>query len=98
MLAATNDAFVGIAGTSTPFLAKEISVVVYDAGREANTELCIDVPALPCAEGRNQNLRVTEGAEGFIHIHNGIHGVGDLNAANMDWRNPVVKVRIKRIK
>lgn len=104
MLAATNDAFIGVNGTSAPHFSKTLTAVAYDAGSEANTELCTDVPALPCGdldgdgEADNPNMRVTDGAEGFVHVHNGIHGVGDLNKANMDWRNPVAKVVIKRMK
>lgn len=98
MLAATNDAFIGVAGTRAPYRSKEIAAVAYDAGSEANTELCTDVPALPCADGSNPNLRVIDGAEGFIYVHNGIHGGGDLDTANMDWRNPVAKISIKRLR
>ncbi len=36
------------------------------------------------------------GSEGFVHVHNGIHGICDLNDANMAWRNPVAQVTIKK--
>jgi len=36
------------------------------------------------------------GGEGFVHIHAGIHGIGDLLPARYDWRNPVAKVVIQR--
>jgi hypothetical protein len=67
--------------------------VAYDAGSEANTELCEHIPGPPCG---NQ-ARMLTGAEGFVHVHRGIHGVGDLNEAAMDWNNPVVKVVIEKM-
>jgi len=41
-------------------------------------------------------VRVTDGAESFVHIHRGIHGTGDLDASTKDWRNPVARIRIER--
>ena len=35
--------------------------------------------------------------EGFVHISNGIHGIGDLAADGYDWDNPVAHVRIVRM-
>ena len=32
--------------------------------------------------------------EGFIHVHAGIHGIGDLIEAERDWRNPVARIAI----
>ena len=97
MLASTNDAFFALKGIRVPEAGtKSRTAVAYDAGSEANTELCSDLPGPPCAEDSG-NARVAAGAEGFVHVHNGIHGVGDLNQANMDWRNPVAKVVIKKI-
>ncbi len=99
MLAATNDAFVGVNGVSAPWFGKKaLTAIAYDAGSEANTELCTDVPAQPCDENNNPNNRVTEGAEGFVYVHNGIQGGGDLNAADKDWSNPVAKVVITRMR
>ena len=98
MLATTNDAFVAINGTRLPHArTKSLTAVAYDAGSEFNTELCSDVPGPPCAEDSG-NARVTMDAEGFVHVHNGIHGVGDLSEANMDWHNPVARVVIKKMK
>ena len=39
-------------------------------------------------------MRDTEGAEGFVHIHSGIHGTGDLSPAEWDWQNPVVEIAV----
>jgi hypothetical protein len=38
------------------------------------------------------------GEEGFVRIHEGIHGVGDFVEATRDWRNPVAKVSIRRVR
>jgi hypothetical protein len=38
------------------------------------------------------------GAEGFAHVHKGIHGTADLNPATLAWHNPVVKIEITRSK
>jgi len=98
MLATSNDAFFALKGIRLPNEGSRSWVAVaYDAGSEANTERCTDIPGPPCAADSG-NQRVPNGAEGFVHIHNGIHGTGDLNAANMDWRNPVAMVVIKKVK
>ena len=98
MLATSNDAFFALNGVKFPHHGnKSLVAVAYDAGSEANTEVCTDIPGPPCAADSG-NQRVTAGAEGFVHIHNGIQGTGDLNAANMDWHNPVAKVVIENVK
>lgn len=35
--------------------------------------------------------------EGYVHIHKGVHGIGDLPAKDWDWRNPVAQIIIRRI-
>ena len=37
------------------------------------------------------------GEEGFVHVHSGIHGVGDLDEAARDWRNPVARIVVRRL-
>ncbi len=97
MLTSTNDAFVGVNSTSIPYFGtKSLNAVAYDAGSEKNTELCSDLPGKPCAMDSG-NARVPAEAEGFIYVHNGIHGVGDLFAPNMTWQNPVARVMIERM-
>ena len=92
MLATTNDGFFALSGVSFPTTrgAKSLTAVAYDAGSERNTEACSDVPGPPCAADSG-NQRVTDGAEGFVHVHNGIHGVGDLSPAGLDWHNPKIQ-------
>lgn len=98
MLVPTNDAFTGVSGVAVPKGndALVLHVPAYDAGTEANDELCEHIPGPPdvcMGEGFNPSR---DGAEGFVHVHRGIHGVGDLNAATFDWRNPVARIVIKR--
>lgn len=104
MLVTTNDAFVGIesmplhgcGAAITPSASRgtlRIGAVAYDAGSEANTESCDHIPGPPCG---SPGVRVTDGAEGFVHVHAGIHGVADLDPAMRDWRNPAAEVRISR--
>jgi hypothetical protein len=96
MFVTTNDAFYGL--DSLPLFGdgpkrRMVYGTVYDAGSEANNEDCDFIPGPPCGNG---GVRDTDGAEGFVHIHRGIQGVGDLNAADMDWRNPGVEIEIVR--
>jgi hypothetical protein len=95
MLVQTNDAFAGLAGFELPRQgAAESLVVAWDAGSEANTEDCAHIPGPPC---NNPMVRVTQGAEGFVRVHEGFHGVGTLAAERYDWRNPVVLVSVRRV-
>jgi hypothetical protein len=68
-------------------------VRVYDAGTEANTELCAHIPGPPCG---NKGARVTDGAEGFVGPHGGILGVGDLDPQMVGWLHPVLEVSVER--
>ncbi len=96
MLASSNDAFYAFKGVKAPRGGMELLMLsAYDAGSEKNTELCDDLPGPPCDNGTNN--RVTTDAEGFVHLHNGIHGIGGLFAPNMDWNDPVAKVVIKKM-
>jgi hypothetical protein len=102
MLVGTNDAFFAV--RDIWFYGKYKKVVdaaAYDAGSEINSEDCQDIPGPPCDNGFNEHP--VDGAEGYVHIHAGIHGFnpeGDassLNPAMSDWNNPVAKIRIQRI-
>jgi hypothetical protein len=93
MLVTTNDAFFGldnllIWGTNQ---IQRVSVGAWDAGTEANNELCGFIPGPPCG---SHFVRATEGAEGFIHTHPGLNGGGDLSFANWNWQNPVVEMLV----
>ncbi len=96
MLVPTNDAFFAVNGVHTPKGHKTLTVYspAYDAGTETNDELCDAIPGPPfiCT---GEGVSAASG-EGYVHIHAGIQGVGDLIKANHDWRNPVVKITIRR--
>jgi len=97
MLIPTNDAFIGLSGVKVPRRKKGATVIpvpVYDAGTELNDESCASIPGPVCG-GTGMS---PEGGEGFIHVHSGIHGTGDLSAATYDWRNPAALVTIERMK
>lgn len=95
MLVTTNDAFYGVAGHELSVRADSaFRVPAYDAGSEANTEMCAHIPGPPCG---NAGVRVTTGAEGFVHIHAGVQGTGDLVPADHDWRNPVARIEVRRM-
>lgn len=66
---------------------------VWDSGTEANTEDCDHIP-IPCG---NFGVRHPEGAEGYVHVHNGIHGHGDLDKSQYDWRNPLALITVKAV-
>ena len=66
-------------------------------------ELCANIPGPTCG-GIGRSLD-DDNAEGYVHIHRGIHGsnpsgnfVSDLAADVFDWRNPVAKITITRIR
>lgn len=93
MLVSSNDAFFALNGVKSPRSGwKSYLSPAYDAGSEANNEGCDFVPGPPCGG----DDRATEGAEGYVYIHSGIHGVGDLMPSVWDWHNPVAKITVRR--
>jgi hypothetical protein len=94
MLVTTNDAFFAIRGKRAHWYQETIvEAEAYDAGSERNLESCDFIPGPPCG---SSGARDTDDAEGYVHIHAGIHGIGDLAPEMHDWRNPVVHVVIRR--
>jgi hypothetical protein len=95
MLVTTNDGFFGLDNylVSRNELNQRMSVPAWDAGTEFNNELCGFIPGPPCG---SPFVRDTNGAEGFIHTHPGLHGGGDLSPADWNWQNPVVDIRIMK--
>jgi hypothetical protein len=94
MLVTTNDAFfsgrVPVRGTNRQW---RFAASAYDAGSEGNTESCDHIPGPPCG---NALVRVPDSAEGFVHVHAGIHGDADLVPSMHDWRNPTALVTVER--
>ena len=78
-------------------------ITAYDAGSEGNNEDCGFVPGPACPDGSG-NDRDTADAEGYVHVHNGVHGVfeeeppPDLAPDAYDWRNPVARIVTTRIR
>lgn len=102
MLVITNDAFFAVRNirlNAFPFKngfsgSQTHRAEAYDAGSEANTEACSDIPGPPCG---NPGVRVTDGAEGYVYISPGINGQGDVAPANYDWRSVVAEVSVRRV-
>jgi hypothetical protein len=96
MMLPTNDGFIALDSVQVP---KSGSATYYspgyDAGTELNDELCANIPGPTCG-GAGESLE--EVNEDYVHIHRGIHGIGDLNASTYDWRNPVAKITVTRIR
>jgi len=100
MMVNTNDAMAALDSAALPRARngqRTYYALGYDAGSEANNEDCAFVPGPACPPGSG-NARSTEDAEGYVHIHNGIHGIADLGPAAYDWRNPVAKITIQRVR
>lgn len=95
MLITTNDAFAGMDSVLLPENDLVVRVPAYDAGSERNSELCEFIPGPPCGNG---GVHDPAPAEGFVHVHPGFFGVGSLGASKYDWRNPVAKVEITRVR
>ena len=95
MLATTNDAFAGLHAVALPKKTAQYFAYAYDAGSEMNNESCTHIPGPPCLPDSG-NAR-TEISEGFIAIHNGIHGGSDLNPKHLDWRGPVAIITVTRM-
>lgn len=101
MLIPTNDGFFALNAVRGPEGNKALTFfsVAYDAGSERNDELCASIPGPFFAEcgGPGSGGMPAGDEEGYVHIHAGIHGIGDLNASERDWRSPVAKITIRRI-
>ena len=96
MMLPTNDGFIGVTDVPLPN-GKEVVTYLsngHDAGSEPNDELCASIPG-PICQGEGGSPGV--GGEGFVHIHAGIHGIGNLVASEYDWRNPVARITVRRV-
>ncbi len=96
MFVNTNDAFGALNGANLPRRgSSRYLVAVYDSGSEANNEDCGFIPGPAC---RNGGVRAEDGAEGYVYIHNGVHGIKDLDPTMHDWRNPGALIVVERVK
>lgn len=101
MLIPTNDGFLSLNGVQGP-RGRDAAMLfspAYDAGSEVNDETCANIPGPFFEEcgGPGGGGSPTGGEEGYVHIHAGIHGIGDMNPSRRDWRNPVVQIVIRRV-
>lgn len=95
MLIPTNDSFVALNALPLPSREVEVYVPAWDAGSEPNDESCANIPGPVCGGAGGSP---GEGGEGFVHISQGIQGVGDLAPETYDWRNPVAYVVVRRMR
>jgi hypothetical protein len=94
MILPTNDGFIALNGVEVPRSGSQTFMVPgYDAGSEFNDESCANIPG-PLCGGVGSSPGVD--GEGFVHVHAGIHGVGNLTAADYDWRNPMASVTVRK--
>lgn len=94
MLLPSNDSFVAVDSMSLPYRSSGSLALAYDAGSEVNDELCANIPGPHCG-----GAPFSPGlAEGYVHISRGISGEGDLAASDYDWRNPVARITVVRVK
>ena len=106
MLIPTNDTFVALNRVWLPHHGSRVYTALgYDAGTEANDQNCAHIPGPRCG-GEGPSSGPNEGDEGFIYISNGFHDLGStddndneiLGPAVYDWRNPVARIKIRRIR
>ncbi len=98
MMLPTNDGFIALDSVKAPKRgSKTYYSPGYDGGTEPNDEWCMHIPGPTCG-GAGPSPGEHPDDEGYVHIHRGIHGVGDLNPSVYDWRNPVAKITITRVR
>ena len=93
MLLPTNDGVIALNGMKLPNRSRSVMVPGYDAGSELNDELCAHIPGPHCGGAPFSD----EDGEGFVHIHPGITGVGDLLSSQYDWKNPIARITVKQM-
>ena len=107
MMIPTNDTFVAMNRMKLPRSgAVQQMVPAYDAGTEYNDQSCANIPGPQCGgAGEGSSPGPNETDEGFIHIGNGIHELGDEDAQGnqlidpktYDWRNSVARITVRRM-
>lgn len=102
MLIPTNDGFLALNGVEGPEggHSRTFYSGAYDSGSERNDENCASIPGPFFEEcgGPGSGGAPDGGEEGFVHVHAGIHGNGDLQAAERDWRNPVARIVVRQVR
>jgi len=102
MLIPTNDGFFAVNGVALPRGNDSLTLTApaYDSGSERNDELCVSIPGPFFAEcgGSGGGGAPVGDEEGYVHVHAGIHGIGNFPAAKRDWRNPVALITVRRMR
>ncbi len=96
MLVTTNDGFFALDSVAGMHRSDKVVLFapVWDAGTEANSEDCAFIPGPPCG---NAGAHDPAAAEGFIHLHSGIHGGASLTPAADDWGAYAARIEIIRL-
>jgi hypothetical protein len=96
MMLPTNDGFIALNSVPLPPGGKTGSYISngHDAGSEPNDEFCASIPGPTCG---GEGITAGVSGEGYVHVHAGIHGVGDLQPSEYDWRNPVARITVRRM-
>lgn len=100
MLVPTNAGFFALNGVKGPSGRHSITFYspAYDAGSKPDDELCANIPGPPdVCNGTGFVPQPSSGVVGYVFIHRGIHGIGNLDAATYDWRYPVARIVVKRV-
>ena len=107
MLIPTNDTFMALNRIRLPVSGGIQQLVpAYDAGTEYNDQNCANIPGPQCGgEGQGSSPGPNENDEGFVHIGNGIHELGDedvlgnrlIGPKTYDWRNSVARITVRRM-
>ena len=104
MMLPTNDGFIALDSVAAPKKGSRTYYSPgYEAGTEMNDELCVNIPGPTCggvglSPGAVSPGSLNPGDEGYVHINRGIHGIASLAADVYDWRNPVAKITVTRIR
>ena len=105
MLIPTNDTFVAVDRVRLPFRGSNtVMALAYDAGTEFNDQNCVNIPGPRC-----NGAAISPPAdddEGFVHVSNGFHQLPPSEVAGeevlapftYDWRNPVARIVVKRLR
>ena len=98
MMLPTNDGFIALDSVKVPRHGSATFFSPgFDAGSEPNDELCANIPG-PTCDGMGLSPGEDDDDEGYVHIHRGMHGIGDLAADVYDWRNPVARITVTRVR
>lgn len=94
MLLPTNDGVIAINSMKLAGKNRTTLALGYDGGSETNDELCANIPGPHCEGAAFSD----EDGEGYVHIHPGIFGIGDLQSYMFDWKNPIAEITVMRMK